>query len=369
MAGLSLEGVWKRYGAVEAVRDLSLACAQGEMLALLGPSGCGKSSTLKMIAGIEPVSGGAIRFDSTDVSALDPARRNVAMVFEDYSLYPHLSVAGNVAFPLEVRGADRDTIRLRVDAALELLGLAEMRDANVRALSGGAQQRVAIGRALVREPALVLFDEPLSHLDADQKAQLRTEIKRLQQAAGLTSVLVTHDQTEAMSMSDRVAVMNHGVLQQVDSPERIYEWPANVFVAGFIGEPAMNLLAAAVRREGDRFALALGEDLEIRVTPSLTSRLSGRLRSQSVIAGIRPEHVRLAPAAQPNGWLRGVVAVREPRGDTDVLTVQVGPSVLAVELTGPSDWREGDAVAIELPAERLHFFDAESGANIFLEAA
>src|SRR5512144_1195763 len=206
MASLRIEQVCKRYGAVEAVRDLSLACPDGLMLALLGPSGCGKTSTLKMLAGIEYLSAGEIYFDERPVSRLAPAARNVAMVFEDYALYPHLTVAQNIAFPLEVQGRARHEVTRAVDAVIALLGLEALRDTGVRQLSGGAQQRVGIGRALVRQPAVLLFDEPLSHLDGAQKSRLRAEIKRLQKDAGLTSVLVTHDQTEAMAMADTVAV-------------------------------------------------------------------------------------------------------------------------------------------------------------------
>src|SRR5919206_372996 len=237
MASIRLESVSKRYGPVVAVEDLTLACADGELLALLGPSGCGKTSTLKMIAGIEDVSAGAIYFGERAVTSLDAAERNVAMVFEDYALYPHLTVAQNVAFPLEIRGRAPEAIARAVDDVLALLGLGGVRDVGVRQLSGGAQQRVAIGRALVREPAVILFDEPLSHLDGGHKTQLRAEIKRLQRDSGVTGVLVTHDQTEAMAMADRVAVMHEGVLQQTAAPRELYDHPANLFVAQFIGEP------------------------------------------------------------------------------------------------------------------------------------
>ncbi|MEO8039401.1 MAG: ABC transporter ATP-binding protein [Betaproteobacteria bacterium] len=368
MAALHLERVWKRYGDVAAVQALSLSCEQGQMLAVLGPSGCGKSSTLKMIAGIETVSEGCIRFDDTDVSTLNSASRNVAMVFEDYSLYPHLSVFDNVAFPLQLRGVERSALRTKVDGALELLGLQALRDTNVRSLSGGAQQRVSIGRALVRDPALVLFDEPLSHLDADQKAQLRTEIKRLQQSAGLTSVLVTHDQTEAMSMADRIAVMNFGVLQQVDSPERLYGAPANLFVAGFIGEPAMNLVPVTLGVSGERVLVTLPSDMhqpmhELSIEGALAARLREHFAGREAILGIRPEQVEVRPPG-PGAALLGRISAREPRGDTDVLTVALTDWSIAAELPGPSAWREGDVVELVLPAESLHFFDATSGINM-----
>src|SRR5919109_3661369 len=264
MASIRLVDVSKRYGAVAAVTDLSLACPNGELLALLGPSGCGKTSTLKMIAGIEDVSAGEIYFGDRPVRALHAAERNVAMVFEDYALYPHLTVAQNVAFPLEIRGRSRQAIGRAVDDVLALLGLDGLRDVGVRQLSGGAQQRVAIGRALVREPAVILFDEPLSPLDGTHKAQLRAEIKRLQKDSGVTGVLVTHDQTEAMAMADRIAVMSEGVLQQIAAPHELYDHPANLFVAQFIGEPPMNLFrgrlveaSGALTVVGDGWRVAL----------------------------------------------------------------------------------------------------------------
>jgi len=204
--------VWKHYGDVTAVQNLNLACAEGEMLALLGPSGCGKSSTVKMAAGIEDVSAGEIFFGDRPVSRLAPAARNIALVFEDYALYPHMTVRENISFPLAIRRLPSAEIEARVDKVLDLLALHPFADRDVRMLSGGAQQRTSIGRALVRDPQLILFDEPLSHLDGDQKVHLRTEIKRLQKLSAVTSILVTHDQTEATAMSDRIAVMNHGML-------------------------------------------------------------------------------------------------------------------------------------------------------------
>ncbi|UUX96460.1 ABC transporter ATP-binding protein [Aquabacterium sp. J223] len=343
-------------GRSYAVHRLDLHCPQGEMLALLGPSGCGKSSTLKMVAGIEPVTSGVIQFDGADVTAHDAAARNVAMVFEDYALYPHLSAFENIAFPLRVRGVPRELVRRKVGEAVDLLGLQALLDQPVRALSGGAQQRVAIGRALVRDPALVMFDEPLSHLDADQKVVLRTEIRRLQSLAKLTSVLVTHDQTEAMAMADRIAVMNDGVLQQVGTPEDLYVRPANRFVAGFIGESPMNLLDAVHDAAAGRVHL-VGDAAQ-----SLALALSAA--GGRVDLGIRPEDVVLGSPAETGPALRldGEVLDRECCGDREVLTVQVaGGRRLHAEQPSPSPWRTGDTLSCTLPAARLHVFDAESG--------
>src|SRR5687767_13845320 len=367
MASIRLEHVSKRYGPVDAVKDLSLTCADGELLALLGPSGCGKTSTLKMVAGIENVTGGEIYFGDRPVSALDPAQRNVAMVFEDYALYPHLTVAQNVAFPLEIRGTPREEIRRAVNEALALLGLEALRDVGVRDLSGGAQQRVAIGRALVRRPAVILFDEPLSHLDGNHKVQLRGEIKRLQKEAGVTGVLVTHDQTEAMAMADRVAVMNLGVLQQLARPHELYDRPVNVFVAEFIGEPPMHLFAGRLvhDREGGTLAVA-GESWAVPLSAQTTAQVKGS--AADVVVGARPEHLRLRglQGVSPR-CLAGRVFFREPRGDVDVVLVTVDGAArptVTVEIPAGSQWKHGDAVEIELPEKEIHVFDARSGRNL-----
>ncbi len=363
MVEVRLDAVTKSYdGQTAAIPHLDLVCHRGEMLALLGPSGCGKSTTLKMIAGIEPVSGGAIQFDGADVTRLDTAQRNVAMVFEDYALYPHLSVWENIAFPLRLRVMLRSELQQRVQRVVDLLGLESMRDASVRSLSGGAQQRVSIGRALVREPALVMFDEPLSHLDADQKVQLRTEIKRLQKTSRLTSVLVTHDQNEAISMADRIAVMDKGVLQQVDTPDVIYARPANLFVAGFIGEPPMNLLAASWRRDATGMHLDLS-GVRITVPPGAAHAALSRLAEGSTLTvGVRPEDVHVDAGTDNRFGAR--IERREPCGDHDVLTLQAAFGRVVAEVPGPCDLRAGDAVSLRLDAARLHVFDGITGNNL-----
>ncbi|MCK0197319.1 ABC transporter ATP-binding protein [Ancylobacter sp. 6x-1] len=363
MSSIAFQSVFKRYGAVDAVKHLDLACAAGEMLALLGPSGCGKSTTLKMAAGIEQVSSGEIWFGERPVSRLAPGARNIAMVFEDYALYPQMTVWENVAFPLKVRGMAGQPAAARVGEVLQLLGLRQMADQSVRGLSGGAMQRVSIGRALVRDPEVILFDEPLSHLDADQKVQLRAEIKRLQKLRQVTSILVTHDQTEAIAMADRVAVMNHGVLQQVGAPQDLYERPANLFVANFIGEPPMNLMKAAW--DGPR---VVGEGWAVTLPAARRAKLS----DGAIVAGIRPEHVRLLPPGTA-GDAQGVVSYREPRGDADVLTVVLDDAGgvkggrMVAEIPGPAAFRAGDRVSVGLDVGRLLVFDAASQTN--LEAA
>jgi multiple sugar transport system ATP-binding protein len=360
LASLSFAAVWKRYGTVEAVRDLNLSCPQGEMLALLGPSGCGKSTTLKMLAGIEDLSEGEIFFDGEPVSQLAPAARNIAMVFEDYALYPRMTVRENIAFPLRVRGVPQAEASERIEQVLALLQLTKLADANVRGLSGGAQQRVSIGRALVRDPRVILLDEPLSHLDADQKVQLRTEIKRLQQLSRVTSILVTHDQTEATAMADRIAVMAEGVLQQVGSPEDLYERPANLFVAGFIGEPPMNLIPVEATTRNDDIVLS-GRGVSVRPGERIGTRLKAHPRPE-LILGVRPEHV--AVSASAGEGTSAEIRYREPRGDSEILTIApAGGDTLITEVPGPSGYRPGDAVFFSF-SDRAHLFDARSGRNL-----
>ena len=367
MSSIAFASVFKRYGTVDAVKHLDLTCEPGEMLALLGPSGCGKSTTLKMAAGIEDVTSGEIYFDDRPVTRLAPGERNIAMVFEDYALYPQMTVWENVAFPLKVRGVSGQPAAQRIGEVLQLLGLRQLADRDVKGLSGGAQQRVAIGRALVRDPDVILFDEPLSHLDADQKVQLRAEIKRLQKLRHVTSILVTHDQTEAIAMADRVAVMNHGVLQQVAAPQDLYERPSNLFVANFIGEPPMNLPLAELGED----AKLVGRGWAIALDTPGGAHLAGR-KGSTVVVGIRPEHIALRPIDSPAA-AKGVITYREPRGDTDVLTVIVGndgaaSETLIAETAGPSAWRVGDRVAVHVEANRLHLFDPDSGRNLAVAA-
>jgi ABC-type sugar transport system ATPase subunit len=361
VASIRFHSVWKRYGDVTAVENLDLACGEGEMLALLGPSGCGKSSTVKMAAGIEDVSDGEIFFGERPVSRLAPGARNIAMVFEDYALYPHLTVRENVSFPLAIRGLPTAQIKARVDEVLDLLALHPLADRGVKLLSGGAQQRISIGRALVRDPELILFDEPLSHLDADQKIHLRTEIKRLQKLSAVTSILVTHDQTEATAMADRIAVMDQGVLQQVASPHEIYARPANTVVANFIGEPPMNLLP--LRARDGRLVLADAgwplplDDRRMRL-------VQGAGTAQGLTAGIRPEHVQLT---RGGGGSQAIVRYCEPRGDVDVVVVaplEHRGTTITAEVAGPAGYRAEDLVSVEFAGDHVYLFAAADGRNL-----
>lgn len=377
MAEVRLEGVSKYYGDVQAVKDLNLVCPDGAMLALLGPSGCGKTTTLKMLAGIEEVSEGELWFDQKPVSRLAPAERNIAMVFEDYALYPHLTAFENIAFPLRIRGFSAEEIRRRVNHTLDLLLLSAMRDERASRLSGGAQQRISIGRALVRDPELILFDEPLSHLDGDQKVQLRSEIKRLQKTTGLSAVLVTHDQTEAVAMSDLVAIMDGGVLQQVGPPEDLYRFPANLFVAKFIGEPPMNLLAVEMTEEAGILYLTGKAGWRIGLQGDLAARIRGSTRCREATLGIRPEHLQLAELGNNDGinCHPGRIWWRERRGDVEVIFLHLldrkdagGRSTTAdeilVEIPSPSPFPEGAVVNVVFPPDSLSVFDAGTGRNL-----
>jgi multiple sugar transport system ATP-binding protein len=380
MAEVRLESVTKYYGEVQAVKNLNLVCPDGAMVALLGPSGCGKTSTLKMLAGIEEVSEGEIWFDDRPVSRLAPAERNIAMVFEDYALYPHLTAFENIAFPLRIRGFSGEEIKRRVHQVLDLLLLNDIRDERASRLSGGAQQRISIGRALVRDPELILFDEPLSHLDGDQKVQLRSEIKRLQQTTGLSAVLVTHDQTEAVAMSDLVAIMDQGVLQQVGPPEDLYHFPANLFVAKFIGEPPMNLLAVEITEEAGTLVLAGKAGWKIGLRGKMASRIREATRSPDAILGVRPEHLRIADPSDNNRQLNrhpGRIWWRERRGDVEVVFVDMLGSKTAgatserstldeilVEVPSPSPYAEGDIVDTVFDPDSISLFESSTGRNV-----
>src|SRR5256714_1599650 len=286
MAEITFNGVWKRYpDGFEAVKDMNLEVGDGEFMILVGPSGCGKSTALRMIAGLEDISEGELIIGGELVNDLPPRDRDIAMVFQNYALYPHMTVRENMGFALKLAKTPKGEIDRKVDEAAKILDLEQHLERKPANLSGGQRQRVAMGRAIVRDPKAFLMDEPLSNLDAKLRVQMRTEVARIQQQLGATTVYVTHDQTEAMTLGDRVAVMRSGVIQQVDSPKNLYERPANLFVAGFIGSPSMNFLPA--RLEGDIIRLPFGD---APLPPHLRQRLRGNGNARDVIAGARPEH-------------------------------------------------------------------------------
>ena len=329
MGQIQLNQVSKSFGEVEVIRPLDLEIADGEFVVFVGPSGCGKSTLLRLIAGLEDVSSGRISIDGTDATALPPARRRLAMVFQSYALYPHMSVRKNIAFPLRMAGLGKDEQMRKVEAAARTLNLTDYLDRRPGQLSGGQRQRVAIGRAIVREPTAFLFDEPLSNLDAALRVNMRLEISELHQTLGTTMIYVTHDQVEAMTMADKIAVLRDGVIEQVGSPLDLYSAPRNRFVAGFIGSPRMNFIDG---RE------AAGRD------------------AHSI--GIRPEH--LAISATEGDW-QGTVGVAEHLGSDTYLYVQLadGRETLTVRADGEFDARHGDTVYLTPDPEKVHRFDAD----------
>ncbi|HXV56257.1 MAG TPA: ABC transporter ATP-binding protein [Gaiellaceae bacterium] len=347
MAALRFEGVRKRYGAVEALRGLELEVRDGELLVLVGPSGCGKTTALRVAAGLEQATQGSVLIGGRDVTRLPPGERDVAMVFQSYALFPHLNVAENVGFGLRARRVPRSDARERVEAAARTVGCDHLLGRRPHELSGGERQRVALARALVREPDVFLLDEPLSNLDAQLRVEMRAELRRLHDRLGATMVYVTHDQVEALTMGDRVAVLSAGELQQVGDPDEVYRRPANRFVATFVGSPAMNVLPAAV--EGGRLRAG---PFALEVPPGVDGR--------PLEVGIRPEHVALVAAGAP-----AVVEVVEVAGNETFVHLDAGGHRL-VARAGPEarpPVGSAVAVAVAVPA-RVHVFDAETGAAL-----
>jgi multiple sugar transport system ATP-binding protein len=356
MAAISLDKVNKHYGSLHhAVKDVDLEIADKEFVALVGPSGCGKSTTLRMIAGLEDISSGEIRIGGKVVNHLPPRDRDVAMVFQNYALYQHMSVYDNLAFGLRNKKVPEREIKAAIDRAAEILGLHELLKRRPRQLSGGQQQRVALGRCLVRNPLVFLFDEPLSNLDAKLRAQMRVEIKRLHAQVPTTSVFVTHDQVEAMTLGDRVVVMRDGRIQQVGTPLSVYAKPVNRFVAGFIGAPAMNFIEVAVG-EGGRVA---APGLDLTVTEPVAGVLE-RHRGRKLVLGVRPEHLVLGDGA-PGRSFEAAVEVVEQLGSEILLEARLGGTRITVaRVPAETPVAAGDRVRLSVPPGRLHFFDPET---------
>jgi ABC-type sugar transport system ATPase subunit len=360
LAAVRFTDVSKRFGAVTGVRDLSLAIADGEFVVLVGPSGSGKTTALRMLAGLESISAGEITIGERVVNRVAPRERDIAMVFQDYALYPQMTVFDNLAFGLRRRKLPKETIGERVREAARLLDIGALLERKPGQLSGGQAQRVALGRALVRDPQVFLMDEPLSNLDAKLRTQTRGEIKRLQHEVRTTTVYVTHDQVEAMTMGDRIAVMNDGVLEQVGTPEELYERPANRFVAGFIGSPAMSFFTAAAAAADDGGLRLRGEAIDLRLPDAR------ELPAGDVTVGVRPEGARLWRDGGGGliGPLRGTVAYVEALGRETFVGVDVGDARLAVYEEGRTTLQPGDDVEFGLLPEGLRFFSVDSGAAI-----
>jgi len=352
MATVEFRKLVKRYGTLAVVHGIDLSIGEGEFIVLVGPSGCGKSTTLRMLAGLEDISDGEILIGDRKVNEIEPRNRDIAMVFQDYALYPHMSVYDNMAFSLLYRKMPRKEIDARVREAAEILGLTPYLSRRPKQLSGGQRQRVAMGRAIVRKPQVFLFDEPLSNLDAKLRGTMRVEMKKLHQRLGVTTVFVTHDQVEAMTLADRVVVMNSGHIEQIGTPDEVYHTPASLFVATFIGAPTMNLLPA--RFESD--TLRLGEIETTRVRKKGGS-------GDEVMFGIRPEEVEIASGELPPGWvdLLATVEVVEPLGsDTLVFTNVFGASVTA-RVRPTNRPAPGSQIMLRIDPKRAHIFDAGTG--------
>jgi multiple sugar transport system ATP-binding protein len=359
MAEVTMDGVSKQFAAVTVIERLDLAIADKEFMVLVGPSGCGKSTALRMIAGLEEVSAGTIAIGDRVVNDVPPKDRDIAMVFQSYALYPHMSVRENMEFGLRIRKTPKDEMNRRVDEAAQILGIAPLLDRKPRQLSGGQRQRVALGRAIVRKPAVFLFDEPLSNLDAKLRVQMRAEISRLQKRLETTTVYVTHDQVEAMTMGHRIAVMNAGKLQQVGTPREIYGRPANLFVASFIGTPPMNFLPATIV-DGGAAVAASGFELPL----AGRFRPAGALRDgRKMILGVRPEDVREV-ADGPSAPISVTVEFVEPLGHEVIVHGRIGEDLVVAKL-GPQRAPEmGDPLDLAVQLENLHLFDAETEERI-----
>jgi sn-glycerol 3-phosphate transport system ATP-binding protein len=354
LATLTVEGVRKDFAGTHVLHGIDLAVGEGEMIVIVGASGCGKSTLLRIVAGLETATAGRILIDGADVTRLEPKDRDIAMVFQNYALYPHMSVFDNMAYGLKIRGLPKAEIAQRVQQAADLLGLGALLQRRPRQLSGGQRQRVAMGRAIVREPKLFLFDEPLSNLDAKLRVQMRAEIKRLQRRLGVTSLYVTHDQVEAMTLGDRLVVMHEGRAEQVATPMEVWSRPANTFVAGFIGAPAMNFLAATLAPGGEAAVLKAGPTI-----PFIDGRRPLRDGTPLTI-GIRPEHL----VAGSDGPLALKVDLVEPLG-AESLVHGVLPSgeEMTVRLSGSSPL-PGAILPLSVPPLMLHVFEAESGQRL-----
>jgi multiple sugar transport system ATP-binding protein len=403
LAEIVLEDVWKIYDdGTEAVRSLDLDIQDGEFMVLVGPSGCGKTTGLRMIAGLEAITKGTCKIGDRVVNGVPPKARDIAMVFQNYALYPHMSVYDNMAFGLKLQKIPKQEINARVREAAQILGLEDFLARKPKALSGGQRQRVAMGRAIVRHPLAFLMDEPLSNLDAKLRVQMRSEIARIQNELGVTTIYVTHDQVEAMTMGDRVAVMRKGELQQVDAPQRLYEHPVNLFVAGFIGSPAMNLLEAKLVRSGEGVAVEVGphrlpvEEAFITARPALKGFID-----RPVVLGIRPEDMEdasLVAQAPPERRLSSTVDLREALGSDVVVHFGIdapqaatedvkelaadsgsealprlrysageGHSTMVARLNPRTEVSKGDRIELVVDVHRLHFFDPDNGQGIYDE--
>jgi len=363
MAQVTLRKVVKYYDDVEAVSAIDLDIADKEFVVLVGPSGCGKSTTLRMIAGLEDITGGEISVDGEVVNDVPPKDRDMAMVFQNYALYPHMTVHENMSFGLRLKRYPKPEIQRRVQEAARILDITELLDRKPRQLSGGQRQRVAMGRAIVRNPKVFLFDEPLSNLDAKLRVQMRTEIKRVHQKVRTTTVYVTHDQVEAMTLADRVVVMNRGIIEQIGAPNHLYHSPETRFVAGFIGSPSMNFIPCRLETAGEALQIRLSNDIALAVPVERNARYKPHVGKDSLIFGIRPEHLT---EAKPNGekniaQFDAGLEVIEPMGNETMVFFTIGGTEVCARISPTAGAREGARMRMAAHLDHMHVIDDASG--------
>ena len=359
MATVSFDGTRKAFGAHEVLKGVSLDVADGEFVILVGPSGCGKSTLLRMLAGLEQATDGDIRIDGRSVIGVSPKDRDIAMVFQTYALYPHMTVAENMGFSLRLAKAPKAEADARIQTAANMLDLGQLLDRYPKQLSGGQRQRVAMGRAIVRDPKVFLFDEPLSNLDAKLRVQMRAEIKALHQRLKTTSIYVTHDQVEAMTMADRIVVMNGGKIEQVGTPLELYDSPANVFVAGFIGSPSMNFLGGAIERHSGTAVFRSDGGFTLPLPPGSASAREG----QRVVYGVRPEHIEIAADSREVQFSLSIQVV-EPMGSETVIVAGHAAGMITVTHRGRGEYRPGGLIRLIVDPSLAHVFDRSSGQRI-----
>ena len=368
MASLSLKHIGKKYpNGFEAVKDFNLEIEDKEFIIFVGPSGCGKSTTLRMVAGLEEISSGELSIDGKVVNDVEPKDRDIAMVFQNYALYPHMTVFDNMAFGLKLRKVPKAEIKQKVEEAARILDLEKLLDRKPKALSGGQRQRVAMGRAIVREPKVFLMDEPLSNLDAKLRVQMRAEIASLHQRLGATIIYVTHDQVEAMTLGTRIVVLKDGVIQQVDSPQKLYNEPDNLFVAGFIGSPQMNFIDATCIVEGDKVSLKFA-DTKIELPPAKAKKLiEGKYNGKTVVLGIRPEDIDDSARAleeRKDSTFSTKVTGYELLGSEVLLYYTVDGTSMTAKVSSATTARLGDAIKLGMDIEKIHVFDKETELTI-----
>jgi len=363
MAKIILKNLFKKYGNVVAINDLSIDINDGEFLVLLGPSGCGKTTTLRCIAGLEKLDRGEIYIGNRLVNDLSPKDRNVAMVFQSYALYPHMNVFDNIAFPLKMRKLPEDEIKEKVKHVAQLLRITHLLDRKPKQLSGGEAQRVALGRAIVRNPDVFLLDEPLSNLDAKLRIYMRAELKKLQKNLGVTTIYVTHDQAEAMTMADRIAILNFGVLQQLSTPHEAYNNPQNLFVASFLGSPPMNLIECTFIEKNGKYLLETGA-FAIVLPETIGYLLKEKVVSTELVLGVRPEDVIICGKKIPEAIVEGEVYLIEPLGSEIIVDLKIDDNIFKVKTTPDFKASIGDKVWISFEVNKIHIFDKKTEKNL-----